>query len=436
MGEVWSSLTPALQGPLLVFLLISPLIITAVVLLRGYQVWLLVSGILRGNKSIATTFAGLIAVSVAMGVVVTAQERGLREGSARAAEKFDIVIAAQGSEYSAMLATVFLETQALPLLDGELFQRVAEHPNVALAAPLAFGDSHEGAPVVGTTVEFVDHLSGGLAEGRDFAALNEAVLGADITMALGDVFEPVHGDGSQGVLDEHGYEYIAVGRMARTGSPWDKAILVSVESVWDVHSLPLGHGPDWDGALGPPFVAEQFPGTPAILVRADAFWANYAIRSEFTTPDTMAFFPGTVLSELYAVMGDVRQIMSGMAVASLVLVTIAILTGLTMLLRLLAPKLAMLRAIGAPERFILCVSWSFATALIISGAVLGLVIAMVSMNVVSAELTERTDILIDARLSSVEFAMVAGFVSLTSLLSLIPAFFASRRGVQSTTLTA
>ena len=430
MGEIWSSLMPPLQGPLVVFLLMSPVIGTAIVLLHGYQVRPLVSALLSGNKVIAATFAGLIAVSVAMGVVITAQERGLREGSARAAEKFDIVIAAQGSEYSAMLATVFLETQALPLLDGELYQRVSEHPNVAFAAPLAFGDSYEGAPVVGTTAVFADYLSEGLAQGRAFASMNEAILGAEVPIELGDAFEPVHGDGSQGVLDEHGYEYIAVGRMKPTGSPWDKAILVSVESVWDVHSLPVGHGLDWDGVLGPPFAADEFPGTPAILVRANEFWANYAIRSEFTSEESMAFFPGTVLSELYSLMGDVRQIMTGMAVASLAMVTIAMLTGLVMLLRILAPKLSMLRAIGAPERFVLGVSWSFATALIIGGAVLGLATASVCMTVISAEFTQRTDILISASVGSTELGMIAGFVCLSSLLSLLPAYLASRQSIE------
>ncbi len=40
----------------------------------------------------------LVALATALGVTVTLQERALRLGSARAADKFDLVIGAAGSE--------------------------------------------------------------------------------------------------------------------------------------------------------------------------------------------------------------------------------------------------------------------------------------------------------------------------------------------------
>ncbi|MEM1236230.1 MAG: ABC transporter permease [Pseudomonadota bacterium] len=428
MVEAWQSLATTTQDILLLVALLIPALAVGVALHWGYRVSPLLIGLLRRHAWLCGTFVALIALSVAMGAGITAQERGLREGSARAAEKFDIVVAAPGSPYSAMLATVFLETQVLPLLGGEVYDAVANHPNVALAAPIAFGDSYQGAPVVGTTGEFVTHLAGGLTQGRMFETISEAVLGADIPLDLGDSFEPVHGDGSQGVLDEHGFAYTAVGRMPPTGSPWDKAILVAVESVWDVHSLPTGHGPDWDGALGPPFIADEFPGTPAILVRASEFWANYALRAEFTTEDTMAFFPGTVLSELYTVMGDVRRVMSVLSVVTLTLVAVSVLIGLAMLMRLLAPRLALLHAMGAPRRFALAVTWSLAALLIATGALLGLILALFAVQWISAQISAQTDITVKAHLSWAEIHLAAGFVSLASLLALIPAALAASRG--------
>ena len=323
-----------------------------------------------------------------------------------------------------------LEPTALPLLDGEIYDLVDSHEQVALAAPLAFGDSYEGAPVVGTTADFVEYLSDGLASGRMFETIEEAIIGARVALDIGDRFEPVHGDGSQGVLDEHGAVLEVVGTMPMTGSPWDQAILVPVEQVWDVHALPIGHGPDWDGTLGPPFDPANFPGTPAILVRADTLWANYSLRSEFTTDRTMAFFPGTVLAGLHALMGDVRQVMSVLAVTSQVLVAVGVLAGLSMLTRLLARRLALLRALGAPSRFIFALTWSFATLLIAGGAVLGLLLGIVTTVVISNIVSEQTDILGTARLGWRELHLVAGFVSLTGLLSLLPAALATRRPVE------
>ena len=46
----------------------------------------------------------LVALATALGVAVTLQERSLRLGSARAADKFDLVIGAAGSEPPAIRA--------------------------------------------------------------------------------------------------------------------------------------------------------------------------------------------------------------------------------------------------------------------------------------------------------------------------------------------
>ncbi len=422
----WYSLPVTAQDIAIFVGLLVPLALTGIVCLFGYRVWPLISGLLRKHVAISATFVILIAASVGISVGLIAQERGLREGTARAADKFDLIVAAPGSEITAMLAAVYLQPTALPLLDGETYSKIESHPLVDLVAPLAFGDSWEGVPVVGTTPSFVDHLSEGLRTGRVFETMTEAVAGANVPLAVGDTIEPVHGDGSDD-FSEHGHVYAIVGKMNRTGSPWDNAILVSVESVWDVHALPVGHGPDWDGTLGGPFAPEQFAGTPAALVRAEELWANYSLQSEFNTSETMAFFPGNVLAQLHALMGDIRQVMSVLAVATQVLVAVAVLAGLSMLSRILARRMALLRALGAPRRFVFAVTWSFATALICTGAVLGVLFGVVATAVLSAIITNMTDILVEARLAWPEMHLVAGFVSTVALLSLYPAYRASRR---------
>lgn len=424
---LWYGLPVLAQDILFLLALLVPLGITGGVCLWGYRVGPLVGGLLRRHAGLGATFVVLIAASVAISVGLIAQERGLRQGTARAADKFDLVVAAPGSEITAMLAAVYLQPTALPLLDGETYARIQSHELVELVAPLAFGDSWQGVPVVGTTGQFVSHLSGGLAQGRLFATMTEAVAGANVPVSVGASVTPVHGDGSGGALDEHGLDYTVVGKMARTGSPWDNAILVAVESVWNVHAMPVGHGPDWDGTLGGPFLPEHFAGTPAAIVRAEALWANYALQSEFNTTKTMAFFPGNVLAQLHALMGDIRQLMSLLAIATQILVAISVLAGLSMLSRILAGRMALLRALGAPRRFVFAVTWSFATLLICLGAGLGLVLGVGATTVMSWVITNQTGILVQAHLSWPELNLVAGFVSAVAFLSLIPAYRASNR---------
>ena len=425
---IWFGLPIMVQDALTLAGLLLPLVATGLICLTGFRVAPLVTGLLRKHASLSATFVFLVAASVGISVALIAQERGLREGTARAADKFDLIVAAPGSEITALLAAVYLQPSAIPLLDGETYAQLEQHPLVDLVAPLAFGDSWQGVPVVGTTPAFVEHLSEGLNTGRVFATVNEAVVGARVALNPGDELKPSHGDGSEGP-NSHDHTYEIVGRMERTGSPWDNAILVSVESVWGIHGMPMGHGPDWDWQVGGPFEPSEFAGTPAALVRANELWANYSLQSEFNTSDTMALFPGSVLAQLHALMGDIRQVMSILAVTTQVLVAIAVLAGLSMLSRILAKRMALLRALGAPERFVFAVTWSFAMTLIVTGAVIGLLLGVFLCFGVSAVITSMTSILVEARLAWPEIHLVAAFVSAVGLFSLLPAYRASRRSV-------
>ncbi len=110
-------------------------------------------------------FILLVAVATAIGVAITAQESALRTGSARAADKFDLVVAAPGSQTDVVLAAIYLRPGTVPLLDPTIVGKALAEPHANISAPLGFGDNIRGAPIVGTVAPFVDHLSGGTAAG-------------------------------------------------------------------------------------------------------------------------------------------------------------------------------------------------------------------------------------------------------------------------------
>ena len=429
MSDLWSDLPAWAQDLIMLAALVAPALVAGLLLLRGYAPAPLVRAVLRRFGWTNAAFVALIAVSVGLGVGILAQERGLRQGTAQAADKFDLIISAPGSEMTMMLAAVFLQPSDVALVDGATFAEIAAHPQVRIAAPLAFGDSWEGAPVVGTTADFATHLSEGRIEGRLWRAQDEAIAGAFVPLGIGGSFLPAHGLGDA-MEDVHAVEATVVGRMAPTGTPWDRAILVPVEFVWDTHGLGDGHAPDAIERLGPPFDPERFPGTPAIIVRADELWANYALRSEFTREaETMAFFPGAVLAGLYRIMGDVRQAMSLMAIVTQGLVAASVLLGLAILTRLFRRQVALLRALGAPARFVLAVIWAYGAVLAAAGALLGLALGWVAALLLSRAVTARTDILVEAGLGWPELHLVAGFLGAVTLLSLAPAIVVLRKSI-------
>ena len=431
MRDFWDSLSVGTQDILTALALALPILIVGAVVLRGFAPWPLIRALAARFLLPVVLFVLLVAISVGTGLGLVAQERALRQGTAQAADKFDLVVAVPGSEITMLMAAVFLQPSDVPLVDGPTFAEVAIARVVDLAAPLAFGDSADGAPVVGTIAGFVTHLTDGAIEGRMWETTAEAVVGAASPFAIGDTIIPAHGIGDAVEEGAHGdLTYTVTGRMAPTGSPWDRAVLVPVEAVWEAHGLAPGHAPDIPTQLGPPFDADYFPGTPAIVIRAENLAANYGLRAQFQgTGETMAFFPGAVLSQLYTIMGDVRQAMSVLSIVSQLLVAASVLVGLYLLGRLIRRQLALLRALGAPARFVFAVVWGFATSILVTGAVLGIGVGYGAAAVLSRIVSDRTDILIQAGISWTEIHLAIGFASAASMAALIGAWGATRVGI-------
>ncbi|MCF8498849.1 MAG: FtsX-like permease family protein [Rhodospirillum sp.] len=431
MEDIWFRLPPGIQDGLVLVALVLPVLALALFLLRGFAPGPLIAALLRRFRWANAVFVALIAISVGMGIGLIAQERGLRVGMAHAADKFDLVVSAPGSEMTMMLASVFLQPSDVPLLSGAVYNEIAGHENVEIAAPLAFGDSYQGASVIGTIADFVPYLSDGRMEGRIWTTPFEAIAGAGAPVDIGESFTPAHGHGDGADGDEHeGVVFTVVGKMARTGTPWDKAILIPVEAVWRVHGLADGHRVSDGDRLGPPFDAALFPGTPAIVVHASALWANYALKSEFSRDrETMAFFPGTILANLYGIMGDLRRAMSLMSVVTQVLVAASVLLGLSILTRLVQRQTAMLRALGAPRRFVVAVVRSYGVTQLVLGTVGGLLVGWGAAELLSRVVTSHTDILVRASLGWSEVHLAAAFLAVTSLLSLVPALAIPRQPI-------
>ena len=142
MLDLWAALPPALQDVLFALALIAPGLLAGALVLRGLRPLPLVGAMLRRFVWVNALFVALIAVSVGLGVGLLAQERGLRQGSARAAEKFDLIVAAPGSEVTVMLAAVYLQPSDMALVTGAQYAEIAGAEGVAFAAPIAFGDSY------------------------------------------------------------------------------------------------------------------------------------------------------------------------------------------------------------------------------------------------------------------------------------------------------
>ena len=122
-----------------------------------------------------------------------------------------------------------------------------------------------------------------------------------------------------------------------------------------MHGLPDGHGGPHDqpGAgsspIGPPFDLATMPGIPAAVLKPRTVAEAYGLRNTWRTAETTAFFPAEVLVQLYELLGDARLVMGSLALATELLLVIAILSGILILMRLYRQSFAVLRALAPPE---------------------------------------------------------------------------------------
>ena len=408
---------------------------------------------IRRSKAGVIAVVLLIALSVALGVAVSAQERGLRKGSARAADAFDLVIGSPGSQTQLVLTTVYLKPAALPLISGEVLARLQNEPGVAWFSPIAFGDFHRGYPVVGVTADFLT-LGGKIkpGEGRVFSGMMEAVIGADVKMDIGSAFEPTHGKPNP--LEEgkdhvhHEAHYTVVGRMPHTGTPWDRAITVPVEAVWSIHALGAGHAENHENEkahddehehahekkhhpahLGPPWDAAQLPGAPAVVVKPKSFADAYRLRNLYRGKETMAVFPAEVLVDLYATLGDARNVLAAVAVGTQVLVVGSVLLAVFASLQQRRRRLAVLRALGASKSYVFAAVWLHVALMITAGAMLGLFLGWAGAWALSLAFALKTGVAMTASVAWPEIAMVLTLTALGMALALVPALAVYRQPV-------
>lgn len=397
--------------------------------------WPLIRAALLRYRFSALAFVLLVAAGVALAVAILSQERALRAGSARAADRFALIVAPPGSRTDALFTAVFLRPGSSQLLSADLTGRLLNEPRARFVSPLAFGDSYRGAPVLGVVSNLLEHLSRGMAQGRVFATRDEAVVGANSPLQLGDRFRPAHGvpdgGGASGqVLDSHDFEVTVVGRMRPTGSPWDLALLVPVELVWSLHGLPNGHAPD-SSQVGPPFDPQFTTGVPAAVVHTEKLAMAYQLRAAYTGAESMAFFPAEALLQLYAILGDMRQLMSLLAIVTQALVLLAITASVFILFRLLVPQFTTLRALGAPRRFLFAVAWGFTASLVGVGVLAGLICGYGLSFGISAWLARSTGIALEPSLGASELQVSLAILVTGLALAALPAWRIQRENLAS-----
>jgi putative ABC transport system permease protein len=386
----------------------------------------------------------IVALAVALGVAVTLQERALRLGSARAADRFDLVIGAAGSENQLVLSSVFLQPSPLPLVDGSVLHKLSVDPRVAWVAPVGFGDSYVGYPVVGTASALVVNFGDGLADGKVFAREGEAVIGAAVELTIGDEIKPMHGNVEEGGHTHTELAYRVVGRLKPTGTAWDRAILVPIQAVWHIHGLGKHEGSHEEGHDHAAAEAEHdaeahadapvdehwqddVPGLPAILVKPKTIADAYKLRQEYRKGATLAVFPAEVMTRLYATLGDAKRVLFAIAIGSQILVAASLLLVTVMHVGQRRRQIGALRAFGAPRAALFGIVWFELFVLVALGAFAGFGLGYAGALAISGLVADGSGVAMPVGFLREDVGLAAILLGFGAVISTVPAMLAYRQ---------
>ena len=207
--------------------------------------WIYIAWRNLGAKKLQTTLSVvLLAFGVGMVSLLMLAEKQLSDTFDRNIRDIDMVLGAKGSPLQLILANVYHIDAPTGNISKAAAEKIARHPYIESAIPLAYGDNYEMFRIVGTTDAYVEHYGAKVTDGRLWQAPFEVTIGAKVAaetgLGIGSTFFSAHGlqDGTDVHTDK---TFTVVGILAESHSVLDQLILCNIETIWGVHEE---HGED------------------------------------------------------------------------------------------------------------------------------------------------------------------------------------------------
>lgn len=356
-----------------------------------------------------------------------------QEASRRAMPRADLIVGPAGAPRELLFQALFHTEGGTSLLHWTASRRIAALPGVAWVVPIQLGERVGSHPVVATDSSFFASpwLGSGSApvvvQGKPFAGLFEAVVGADVAKAsgieVGDSLYLSHGhrehdhaehadhhdhegehdhgedahseeakpdeakaDDSSMLRDPHASHFDkpfrVVGILASTGTPVDGAVWTDLRSLSALH-LDWRAGAPMRGFRIPASMVGAFdltpPGVHAMIVGLDDPTFALRLRGVIQSDSSLgaaALLPEVALAEIRRRTGSVEDLLVAAAVASAVSTLLGLVAVLVAGTRSRLGELALLRASGARTAAV-------RRLLFLEGAVVGLVGGLLAWAIAS-----------------------------------------------------
>ncbi|MFO0512795.1 MAG: ABC transporter permease [Gammaproteobacteria bacterium] len=399
---------------------------------------------LANRRTTALLTLCAIAVSVALLLGVQKLRTAARDGFANTVSGVDLIVGARSGQINLLLYSVFRVGDATANVSWDTYQKVARRSDVAWTIPLSLGDSHRGYRVLGTNLDYFRHyrFAGGreltFEAGKPFADLYDAVLGAEVARALGyKLGDPVviaHGLGNVSFAQHEDKPFRIVGILARTGTPVDRTVHVSLEAITAIHvdwqsgmrALPGGRV-DAEAARAMDLTPDSIT---AFMVgmqnRVMTFGLQRAVN-EYRQEALLAIMPGVALTQLWNLVGIADTAL--MIVAAFVVLAglLGMLTAILTSLNERRREMAILRSVGARPRHVFTLLVTEAGLLAVGGVAAGVALCYGLMYAAKPLLERRFGLFLEpGGLTGYDIGLLAAIVAAALVMGALPAWRAYR----------
>lgn len=406
---------------------------------------------LRARLFSTVTTAITVAVAVALLLVLLSMRNAGREAFERGSGTMHLLVSRDSSPLVAVLNGIFYANPPRNYLEWSKYEEITGKLPIDWAIPNQQGDSFGGFPVMATTIEFFTKFQPApnepwkFADGRPFQDTFEIVLGAAVAretgFGVGSGLYLTHGRADAGQEDAHvhrEFSYEVVGVLEPTGGPHDRAVFSTLESGWVIHAhdrrkIELGD----DITTGLNDITEEDRKITGIYLRiltragsetsAALQPAFYTLRSD---PTIVVAQPSQQIQQLFIIVGNIDQILLGMALVVMLSSGIAIMLALYNSMEQRRRQIAVLRVLGCsrPRVFSLVLTESAMIGLF--GAVGGLIVGHFGAQLVASVMKARLGIVINPSGDlAILLPVVVGTILLACLAGVVPATLAYRTPV-------
>lgn len=386
--------------------------------------------------------------SIALGIFLLVGVERIRDVTRKGFEgtisQTDLVVGARGAPLQILLYSVFHIGNPLNNVRYSSFKEIAKNPEVKWAVPISLGDSHKNFRVIGTSVDFFENIKTGakkslsFSQGQKFSSLLQVVIGAEVAKRLnykiGKKIYLTHGLDITNSFQHENAPFEVVGILKPTGTPFDKALFISLEAIEAIHEG-WESGVPKDVASTKKLLEKKWEpgGITAFFVGLNSRIAVFKVQNEINNSDLeplTAFMPGITLRDLWATLGKAE-------VAFKILGALVLLTNLVTLLLLLLSSLqerrremAIYRALGAGPLFMAKLLLVESIFLTLGGIFTGLFFLSVVFYLFQTPLEQNLGFQVPIfSLNIIELSYLVAVLVGAVLITLVPAFISYKQSL-------